>query len=62
MKTIPLYDDGKNGDRKAGDGIFTAALDFSYLKPGLLQARLVATLQEGKLKLMREASVSFYVK
>ena len=62
LKTLRLYDHGKNGDRKAGDGIFTAALDVSDLKPGLLQARLVATLQNGKLGLTREATASFYIK
>jgi hypothetical protein len=62
LKTFRLYDNGKNGDQKAGDGVFTAALDTSSLKPGLLQARLVATLQSGKLKLTREATASFYLK
>ena len=62
LKTLRLYDNGKNGDHKAGDGFFTTALDTSDLKPGLLQARLIATLQSGKLKLTREATTSFYVR
>ena len=61
-KTLQLYDNGKNGDRKAGDGVFTAALDISGLKPGLLQTRLVATFQDGKLQLTREATACFYVR
>lgn len=62
IKTLRLYDNGKYGDRKAGDGIFTTALDVADLKPGLLQARLVAKLWNGNLKLTREATTSFYVK
>jgi hypothetical protein len=62
LKTLRLYDNGKNGDHKAGDAIFTAALDVSGLKPGLLQARLVAILKDGNLKLTREATTSFYVR
>jgi hypothetical protein len=61
-KTLQLYDNGKNGDRKAGDGVLTAALDISGLKPGLLQTRLVATFQDGKLQLTREATACFYVR
>lgn len=61
-KTLQLYDNGKNGDRKAGDGVFTTALDISGLKPGLLQTRLVATFQDGKLELTREATACFYVR
>jgi hypothetical protein len=61
LKTMRLYDNGKNGDYKAGDGIYTAAIDVYDLPPGLLQARLVAILKDGKLNLTREATNSFYV-
>ena len=61
LKTLRLYDNGKNGDQKARDGIFTATLDVSGLEPGLLQARIVATTRYGRLTLRREATTSAYV-
>ncbi len=61
-RIVRLYDDGKNGDQKAGDGIFTAVIDTSDMKPGLLQARLVAAVRDGKLKLTREATATYYIK
>jgi hypothetical protein len=62
IQTLRLFDNGKNGDKKGGDGIFAVVLNTADLKPGLFQVRLVATLQQGKLKLTREATTSFYVK
>lgn len=62
IKTVPLYDNGKYGDNKAGDGIFTTALNFADLKPGLLQVQLVSKLQYGRLTLTREATTSYYVR
>ncbi|MEK6301711.1 MAG: S8 family serine peptidase [Acidobacteriota bacterium] len=61
-RIVQLHDDGRTGDQKAGDGIFTAVLDTYDMEPGLLQARLVATFQNGNLKLTREATTSFHVK
>lgn len=59
--TVRLQDDGKDGDLKAGDGIHTFVIDANELPPGLLQARVVAVLQEGKTRLTREANATFYV-
>jgi hypothetical protein len=60
LKALQLKDDGKNGDAKAGDGVYTATLDVSKFSPGLFQARLIAKSQDGKL--VREATTSSYIK
>lgn len=59
---VRLRDDGKNGDAKAGDGVFTATIDRADLPEGLLQARLVSRFQHGKLNLVREATTSAYIR
>ena len=59
---VQLVDDGKNGDAKAGDGVFTARIERANLPEGLLQARLVSRFQHGKLKLVREATTSAYIR
>lgn len=59
---LQLADDGKNGDAKAGDGVYTARLDLAKVSEGLLQARLVARFEQGKLNLVREATTSAYIK
>ena len=59
---VQLADDGKNGDAKAGDGVFTARIDRAKLPEGLLQLRLVSSFQHGKQKLAREAVTSAYIR
>lgn len=59
---VQLADDGKNGDAKAGDGVFTARVERAGLPEGLLQARVVASFRHGKQKLAREAVTSAYVR
>src|SRR5262245_55904684 len=40
---LPMHDDGKDGDAKAGDGVFTARVPASYQKHRwLLRYRIVA--------------------
>jgi hypothetical protein len=60
-KTIRFVDTGRDGDRRAGDGIYTAVLKLDDWEPGLTQVRLVGTVLRGDLKLTREATASFYV-
>lgn len=59
---VRLFDDGKNGDAKARDGVFTARVERASLPEGLLQARLVSRFQRHGLKLVREATTSAYVR
>lgn len=54
---IYLYDDGKDGDDKAGDGIFTARLPL--VDKGAHHLRVVADYTD-KLKSQREFTLGFY--
>jgi hypothetical protein len=62
VKTLLMNDSGKYGDHKAGDGIFTAAVDVSELPPGLYQTRIVGNVQSHNFKLTREGNTSFFIK
>ena len=62
LMKVQLTDDGKNGDEKAGDGVFSARIERAGLPEGLLQVRLVSSFQHGKQKLVREAATSVYLR
>jgi hypothetical protein len=52
-----LYDDGKDGDERAGDGIYTAHLP--VLDKGVYHLRVVGEYTD-KLKSQRELTLGFY--
>jgi subtilisin family serine protease len=57
-KIVALYDDGKNVDVKAADGIFTTIIDTGAMEEGPVQSRIVATFEYAGRTLKREATAS----
>ncbi|WP_063607951.1 choice-of-anchor X domain-containing protein [Zavarzinella formosa] len=48
---LPMHDDGKDGDAKAGDGVFSVQVPAKYQQHRwLIRYRVVATEQDGKAK------------
>ena len=58
--SVRLYDDGSHGDRKAGDGIFSAVYRASA--PGIYRARVIAqTPGKARQSVTRETVTSFVI-